>query len=441
MTDDTPRPAGAGVYQAFWRWHFYAGLLVLPFLMLLALTGGIYLFHQDIDAALRRDLERVPARPVATTPADWAVAAGSVADGRLAQVIPPFQPGQAARLVVQGESRTTVYIDPADGAVLGVVRDGGFTNWIMKLHSLEHFGKVANLLVEIVAGWAIVLVATGIYLWWPRGQAGGVVTVRGRPGKRLFWRDLHAVTGVFAGAVIVFLAVTGMPWSQVWGDNVRQMVNANGWGRPKPPAASTWTPGPAAGAKGGLPWALQDGDLAAAGHDLSLNQAVAKALASDLPRPFTLSIPAEPDKAWTVSHTANQVEATRTLYLSPRDGRVVADVGFDRFGPGAKAIEWGITVHQGEQYGWINRYLMLAGCVAIWLLGISAVTMWWKRRPKGRLAAPGRPANPGSYLGLAAVVAPLAILYPLVGATMIAALGLDLVLRRVIPAFGFRSTP
>ena len=28
----------------------------------------------------------------------------------------------------------------------------------------------------------------------------------GRP----FWRDLHAVTGLYAGAVILFLAVTGI---------------------------------------------------------------------------------------------------------------------------------------------------------------------------------------------------------------------------------------
>lgn len=433
MSDDTPRPAGDGLYQAFWRWHFHAGLLVLPFLMLLALTGGVYLFHQEIDSALRRDLETVAVRPIATAPSDWAVAAESVASGGLVQVIPPAAPGQSARMVMEDGVRTTVYVDPADGSVLGLVRDGGFTEWIKRLHSLEHFGSVANLLVEVVAGWAIVLVATGVFLWWPRGRKGGVVTVRGQPRQRLFWRDLHAVTGLFAGAVIVFLAVTGMPWSAVWGDKVRDMTNAAGLGRPKPPAANTaWTSGDAGK---GLPWALQDGQMAAAGGGLSLDQAVARVQASDLGRPFVLSIPREPGKAWAASHMPGQVEGTRTLYLSPADGRIIADIGYDRFGPAAKAIEWGIAVHQGEQYGWINRYLMLAGCVAVWLLGISAVVMWWKRRPKGRLAAPRRPANARAYLGLVAVVAPLALLYPLVGVSLVLALALDLVLRRFVPAF------
>ena len=32
----------SGAYRAVWRWHFYAGVFVMPVLMLLALTGGLY---------------------------------------------------------------------------------------------------------------------------------------------------------------------------------------------------------------------------------------------------------------------------------------------------------------------------------------------------------------------------------------------------------------
>jgi uncharacterized iron-regulated membrane protein len=36
-------------------------------------------------------------------------------------------------------------------------------------------------------------VLSGIFLWWPRGGKGGVVTIRATPKYRMFWRDLHAV--------------------------------------------------------------------------------------------------------------------------------------------------------------------------------------------------------------------------------------------------------
>ena len=39
MTSQTSDQTLSGPFRAVWRWHFYAGLLVLPFLMLMALTG------------------------------------------------------------------------------------------------------------------------------------------------------------------------------------------------------------------------------------------------------------------------------------------------------------------------------------------------------------------------------------------------------------------
>ena len=88
---DTPSanpPAGA-VYRAFWRWHFYAGLLVMPVLMLMALTGGLYLFKDEIEHIQHRSLMEVAPAATSTTPQAWADAALIAAPGRLAQLSPP----------------------------------------------------------------------------------------------------------------------------------------------------------------------------------------------------------------------------------------------------------------------------------------------------------------------------------------------------------------
>jgi uncharacterized iron-regulated membrane protein len=39
-------------------------------------------------------------------------------------------------------------------------------------------GTVGDRLVELAAGWGIVLVVSGLYLWWPRGQAARVLWPR-----------------------------------------------------------------------------------------------------------------------------------------------------------------------------------------------------------------------------------------------------------------------
>ncbi|MBN9319859.1 MAG: sulfite reductase [Caulobacterales bacterium 68-7] len=443
---DTSSSASGALYRAFWRWHFYAGLLVMPVLMLMALTGGLYLFRSNIDDLVYRPLMFVEARAEQASPDAWARAALAAVPGRLASVTAPAAADRPAKLVVESEAggRRAVYVDPHDGRVLGDIPDGGAMAVVKRVHSLDIAGPVFNLGVEIVAGWAIVMVATGIVLWWPRGQKGGVVSVRGTPARRVFWRDLHAVTGIFVGGVIVFLAATGMPWSAVWGAQVRKMTTAAGWGRPAAPVATAGgheghegheghdappppNPNPA------VPWALQETTMAAsAAPALPLGAMMGHVEALGLPRPYTITIPKAPSAAWSAAYMPDKVEATRTLYLDGATGQAVADIGYARFGPAAKTIEWGIAVHQGQQFGLINKLVMLAGCVAIWLLGISGLTMWWKRRPKGRLAAPPAPADKRGYVALAAVVIPLGLVYPLVGASLIVVLTLDLVLRRLI---------
>jgi len=432
------RPAG-GLYQAFWRWHFYAGVIVLPLLMLMALTGGLYLFRAEIDAVVYRSLMTVEARPTATAPQAWIEAAQQGLGGTVAQVTRPAAPDRSVMLAVDlaEGGRRTAFVDPHDARLLGSIPDGGVMGFVKRLHGLTLFGPIANLLVEIAAGWAIVLVATGIVLWWPRGQGGGVVTVRATPAKRLFWRDLHAVTGLFAGGVIVFLAVTGMPWSAVWGQQVRAVTTAAGWGRPPAPAATQHHGPPPA-----VPWTLQETDIHAGHLDgahagtpvVGIDRVMAAADRAGLGRPFVVSVPREPGKAWSAAYMPAQVERTRTLYVDGLTGETVADIGYGDFGPAAKAIEWGIAVHQGTQFGRANQLLMAAGCVAVWMLGISALVMWWKRRPKAGLAAPARPADRRTYIPLLAVVLPLAVIYPLVGASLILVLGLDFVIGRFAPS-------
>ncbi len=57
---ETP-PAGAEdarhgrailAHRAVWRWHFYAGLFCIPFVIILSLTGAAYLFKPQVEAFL-----------------------------------------------------------------------------------------------------------------------------------------------------------------------------------------------------------------------------------------------------------------------------------------------------------------------------------------------------------------------------------------------------
>src|SRR5258705_8453492 len=46
-------------YGAVWRWHFYAGLFCIPFILWLATTGSFYLFRPQIEALIDRPYSNV----------------------------------------------------------------------------------------------------------------------------------------------------------------------------------------------------------------------------------------------------------------------------------------------------------------------------------------------------------------------------------------------
>ncbi|MFG6430421.1 PepSY-associated TM helix domain-containing protein [Roseateles sp. LYH14W] len=461
-TTATPPEAAAGsgessLYRRVWRWHFYAGLVCLPFLVLLAVTGGLYLFKDPIEGLLYRQLLTADSRPGASQSAEALVARALVAEpGHAVRFVAPAAPGRSAEVGVRtaAEGVVAVYLDPADGRVLGRLPDEWrLMSVVKRIHSLAIAGPVANYWIEVVAGWAIVLVASGLFLWWPRGRSGGVISVRGAPAQRLWWRDLHAVTGVIAAVAILFLAVTGMPWSAFWGEQFGRLTSTWGVGAPKyiwggTPQSSL----PLAGLPA-VPWALSerplpqsqdphaghDGDhgeqppvpaapKAAAAPSLGIDRALQVFAGLGLPAGTPVRLPAGPQGVYTAMRFADDVRDLRVVHLDRYSGAVLADVGYRDYGAVGRVTEWGISLHTGRQFGWANQLVMLAGCLSIVLLAVSAVVMWLKRRPRGRLAAPPRRAGDRAAWGAVAVAVLLGLLYPLLGASMLVALTVDALL-------------
>ncbi|ADH89843.1 sulfite reductase [Ancylobacter novellus DSM 506] len=430
------------LYRAVWRWHFYAGLMVLPFMILLSVTGGLYLFRDEIDGLVHRDLKLVATREApAQAPSAWIDAALAARPDTALKVNMPATPDASAEVVVktaEGERRS-VYVDPYDSRVLGELPDRGTVMWIVRrLHSLAEFGTLANGVIEIVGGWSILLVGTGFYLWWPRKQAGGVLTVRGTPRRRVFWRDLHAVTGAVAGLAIGFMSLSGMPWSVFWGAKVNEWVNSSNYGYP----AGLYVDVPMsdehlAHANGPTAWSLEQARMPesspAPGQPIGIDEAAATFDRLGVAPGYALSLPGGPTGVYSAAVYPDDLSKQRVVHLDQYSGKPLLDMSYADYGPAAKAMEWGINVHMGQEFGLANQLLMLAVCLAILLMSVSAGVMWWKRRPKGSLGIPPAPSDPSVMRGLIALMAVVGLIFPLVGASLLAMVLLDLAFARRRP--------
>jgi uncharacterized iron-regulated membrane protein len=287
-----------------------------------------------------------------------------------------------------------------------------------------------------------------------------VLTVRGAPSGRVFWRDLHAVTGALAGGIVLFLAVTGMPWSLFWGAHLQSWATASHLNVPPPPAAVTpeWLmtatmpnmphgphapPGDPA-VKDTMPWAMERMPMPESRRPTAMDPSPKDQSPKDvidvdraavlfehlgLARGASITLPEGDKGAYVGTWRPARVEDSRVVYLDQYTGAVLGDVSFHDWGVVGKGVEWGIAVHQGQEYGAVNRYLMLAGCVAILVMAVAALTMWWKRRPAGSWGMPPAPQQRRAVRGLLALIAAVGAMFPLVGASLLVVLGIEAVVR------------
>ncbi|OCJ17407.1 hypothetical protein A6U87_00185 [Rhizobium sp. AC44/96] len=428
--------SASDVYRAVWRWHFYAGLMVLPFMITLAITGALYLFKDEIDAAVYSDFKQVELQENVgrTAPSAMVAAALAAHPGTAVKFTDPLSPISSTEITVSTESegKLAVYVNPYTGEVLGALPDRGTIMWTIRyLHSLKYFGSFARALIEIAAGWSILLVGTGIYLWWPRRQTGGVLSVRGTPKRRVFWRDTHAVTGLFVGFFIVFLAITGMPWSGVWGDKVNEWANGSNFGYPAGVRVAVPMSGDHLDHVAKTSWSLEQAQIPqSTGHQhgaapISLDEAVATFDRLGLHRGYAVNIPDDAMGVYTGSVYPDDLSQQRVVHLDQYSGQPLLDMSFADYGPLGKWLEWGINVHMGQEFGLVNQLVLLAACMAIVMLAVSAAVMWWKRRPAGSLGVPPIPSNRRVFRGLLAILLVGGVVFPLVGASLVTMLALD----------------
>lgn len=399
------------LYRTLWRWHFYAGLFVIPFIIILSLTGAVYLFKPQIEQMEERAFRGLPvAGPVAPSmQIDAALKAfpGAQFDSyRL-----PQEMGDAALIhigLADGQTMRDVFVSPQGKVVGSLDPDWRIPELMSRIHGSLLIGEVGSSFVELAASWAIVMVLTGLYLWWPsgRGLAGTVW-----PRRRTLLRDLHAVTGFWVAGLALVLLVSGLPWANVWGDAFKMVRNHAGWVQ----GEQDWKTGGGEHAEHdhGAMLAAQAAGIPGA----SLNSIVGKARAENLAFPVIVKGPGE-TMVWTVKSDAQNRTLRATLTYDTTDGRLLSRETFADRHPIDQAVGYGIAWHEGQLLGWFNQLIGLLTALGLITLTVTGFLMWRKRKPEAGLGAPPVQAAPARMRGAALILLVLAALLPLLAASL-----------------------
>jgi len=455
--------------QLIIRLHFYIGLFVGPFIFVAALTGTLFVLTPQLEnviyaQALRNDSQGTP-KPlsaqvqaaldslgVQTTP--YAVRPAP-ADGYNTRVMfssPDLQSGEHRAL----------FVDPVtlairgDLVVYGTSGNLPFRTWLDYLHRNMLLGEFGRNYSELAASWLWLATLGGVFLWFIGKRRTSALQASRSP--RLKLRRMHGLVGLWIAIGLLFLSATGLTWSKWAGGRIGDVRQTMEWVTPSISSQLGRAPSTSSGehADHGADHADHTdhtehadhgtGQSPQAGHGTHQHTAgMIMPISAQFDRilqttrdagidshEIEIRTPRASDQAWTVRETdrswPTQVDA---IAIDPATMTVTSRADFATFPLVAKLIRWGIDMHMGILFGWVNQLLMATFGIALCVIVALGYMMWFKRRP-----APGAPVQTvvAAYTALSMPARALALIaaiglgwfLPLMGASLLAFLLVDM---------------
>lgn len=339
------------------RIHRAIALIALLPMALAALTGGCLIFRDALDRWLEPELYRSagPAQPI---DAVLAAAIAAVPERTPGLIVLPSADRPTAAVMLAGEPKRQLVMDPADGRVLAD-RDPRTapSSFVLEWHRRLFAGPIGEWIVGISGCVALIALGTGLWAWWPkRWSWRHGSTARIARGSPAFSYDLHRVVGVCALPILAGIVITGLAMTFPKGTRAAMRASEP----PKPPSSE-----------------------AGAGADAPIEPMIAAArgiLRGAIPQVIVL--PKTPDDAVGVrmrfadelSHGARSV-----VWFDRRSAAILRVDDFRNLPPANRAIAAAFPIHTGEVIGAAGAVIWPLTALALLVLAATGAWLWWRR--------------------------------------------------------------
>lgn len=459
-------------YFTVWRWHFYAGMFVAPFLVILAFTAlGMLVMSntvgRDNDRLSIAISESAIQAPIATQAKN---ALNTLPNSTLVKYIAPRDTDKVALFqVITEDHDNMVAVNPYTADIVNSIPSNSNLYYTFdSIHGDLLLGKVGDYIQETTASLTILMILTGWYLWWHKRKSVKAMLIpdddTNVKKKRSFFRTIHATLGSWISVLLLFFCISGMAWAGIWGERIVQSWSqfpAGKWGvAPMPlsidhsrhhagmnmdnadaaphvhgaPAAIAPTHGSVlnSGKTKDVPWVLELTPMPVSGTTMGEN-----GIAPNIPimidtvdrfarelgfvGRYQLNLPQGNTGVWTISQDSMSYDmksptADRTVHIDRYSGKVLADIRFDDYNAFGKFMAAGAAIHMGT----LGLWSVLANalfCLSVIAICVSGYVMWWQRRPRQTSTMVGLnpPARSQSFITWWTLAIPLlivAILFP-----------------------------
>ncbi|UPJ59307.1 PepSY-associated TM helix domain-containing protein [Bradyrhizobium sp. 192] len=385
---------GHTIKAVLFQVHSIAGLVLALLVSLIALTGAIMSFEDEIVDHLNAGIMHVASRQTPMLMPDELVARLKASQdlGKVSAVTLSSDPSAAVHVRFardeQGGRPTSLYVDPYDARVLGSPRGEAFFATVRRLHRWllipgdgKGWGRPTT---GTIALGLIAMLVSGLVLRWPRRSGSVKMWLKpnlGLSGRGLH-RSLHTVIGTWVLPVYLTMTLTGLFFSFEWyKDSVtwllaRPHVAAAKMPAKLPRAARRAEPAPPVGFD--LAWTTfqhEEGDR------------FSRAL---------LTLPAGLGTAVRIRSRGKDslLETTRDeFHIDAVTGKLVSAQRYADKTFGETIIAAIYDIHRGEILGWPGKLAFMMAAILMPLFSVTGILLYLSRRrlrrpaqkPLGRL--------------------------------------------------------
>ncbi len=347
--------------------HLWIGIILTLYMILIGVTGSILVFRPELErlCGLKPWQNIRTNKPLADIAAVVENLRTAYPSSRIVSVEAPTDEEATFVSILERRGRIKVASGPADGKVLGEFpRKRNWLDVVQELHESLFLHRTGRMLNGAGAACLLLLNATGLVIWWPgiRNWKRALKVDFRRHWRRINF-DLHSSVGFWTILIASFWAVSGVYFG--WPRQIFLFVNSFSPVITARPPAIGVAPETAAPEPG-------------------LSSLVARAYTIDpgttlggIAFPYSRRAP-----LGILMRRGNSVgrEYVDTVYFNPYTGEYISTW---RYGVNQSLGDWiiwsQVPLHFGTYWGLGVKIIWCAAGLAIPLLAITGVLMYWNR--------------------------------------------------------------
>lgn len=365
--------------RATWlKVHVYLALTAGFFFALMALTGSLSVYREELDslfnpkltveqpAGKRQSLDTILAAVQKAHPdryGSWTLEMPRSPDGMITAWF-----DKPRETFFELHAPLMVSVNPYTAEVVANRFWGQtFTTWLLDLHTQLGMDQSGWNAVGVLGFMLMVSIVSGVYLWWP-GWNGifAALTVRHTLGLMRLAFDLHKLVGLCSAAILLLLAVTGINLS--FPGILESLVGASGMAHGETGKAIISTARP-----NKHPTLLESAEFVAR----------APFPRAELRRVTT---PTGDSGVYRINlrqgSEINQRHPYTTVWVDRWSGQMKEIRDPSKFSIGETLMTWLWPVHTGEAFGALGRFLWFLSGISLFALYVTGVVHWLYRHGK-----------------------------------------------------------